>query len=236
MDRKKITVRHVVPSDVPTLVELDHRVWKTKEQQADSYTFIERIKNCGDTCWAVFIGKAAIASLYIMGVTHKQVMKSNSWDQITDKGTARSSIPYSQEWFGIGLAATQNAKKADAVEKLMTEAAIEALRLGIRYVYLGSPIPGLRKWLKKNRDKGINEYVYAKKVDNLPLDPQLRYYYKEGFRKIVQIKQNYFPHEKSLDYGVILRLENPFWRMKIAFRLLPTFLLRLIIHFFMKYI
>jgi len=79
-----------------------------------------------------------------------------------------------------------------------------ALKRGWRYIYLGSPVPGLRDWMAARPEGHVEDYVHARRR-GLPLDPQLRYYASRGFDRIVSIKRDYFPHERSLDYGVLLR-------------------------------
>lgn len=60
---------------------------------------------------------------------------------------------------------------------------------------------------------------------NEPLDPQLRYYFRKGFREIVSIQENYFPHAESMDYGVIVRGSVPLAAPKQIWRHTPMYLL-----------
>jgi hypothetical protein len=60
----------------------------------------------------------------------------------------------------------------------------------------------------------------------LPHDPQLRYYYKWGFRRIVCVRPGYFPHEESLDHGAILRSTFPLSIMAPLWECLPFSLVR----------
>ncbi|MNY73800.1 hypothetical protein D3C86_2126710 [compost metagenome] len=55
----------------------------------------------------------------------------------------------------------------------------------------------------------------------LPLDPQLRYYFKKGFRKIVAINDNYFPHERSLDFGVLILGKVPLSGLSFIWKRVP---------------
>jgi hypothetical protein len=65
--------------------------------------------------------------------------------------------------------------------------------------------------LELHPDVGVREYVHAKSSQgsDRPLDPQLRYYHGKGFKEIHSIHKDYFPHEASQDYGVILRRDVP---------------------------
>jgi hypothetical protein len=55
----------------------------------------------------------------------------------------------------------------------------------------------------------------------LPLDPQLRYYHRRGFTRIVAVKPGYFPHARSLDHGVLLRGSVPLASLGPLWRSLP---------------
>ena len=41
----------------------------------------------------------------------------------------------------------------------------------------------------------------------LPLDPQLRYYHRRGFKDLVAVRPDYFPHAGGTGYGVRLIAE-----------------------------
>jgi hypothetical protein len=92
-----------------------------------------------------------------------------------------------------------------------------ALKNGWREIYLGSPLPGLAKALRAN--PALSPETYARMSHGgLPMDPQLRYYHRRGFKDLVAVRRDYFPHPASLDHGAVLRgvipLSNlwPLWR------------------------
>lgn len=47
-----------------------------------------------------------------------------------------------------------------------------------------------------------------------PRDPQLKYYFRKGFRQVVSIQEDYFPHAESMNYGVILRGVIPLSKLR----------------------
>jgi hypothetical protein len=103
--------------------------------------------------------------------------------------------------FGISL----SSNCAQAVEQIFRFFYPRALKAGWRDIYLGSPIPGFKRAHQKTPKLMVWEYVHQKKSrGGEPKDPQLGYYFKKGFRRIVSIQANYFPHVQSMDYGVIL--------------------------------
>lgn len=63
-----------------------------------------------------------------------------------------------------------------AVEALMAWLWPQALKAGRRDIYLGSPVPGLAAWRRRQHPEGDvdDDYVRARR-HGLPADPQLRY-------------------------------------------------------------
>jgi hypothetical protein len=72
----------------------------------------------------------------------------------------------------------------------------------------------------KNPAARVDDYVHRRR-SGLPLDPQLRYYHRRGFRRIVAVHQGYFPHADSLDHGVLLRGTIPGSQLGPLWRLIP---------------
>ncbi|MGZ3238111.1 MAG: hypothetical protein ACXU8A_12130, partial [Burkholderiaceae bacterium] len=116
----------------------------------------------------------------------------------------------------------------DAGLQLLAFEYLYALKQGYRYAFLGSPIPGLRRYLEREKNGSVEQYVYSKKQSGIPLDPQLRYYHDKGFKEIVAITPNYFPHVESCDYGVILKTHVPYSQFSPLVRLVPLDVLRTI--------
>jgi hypothetical protein len=70
----------------------------------------------------------------------------------------------------------------------------------------------LARWQQANPEKPAEAYVFATR-GGLPRDPQLRYYWGKGFKRIVACEPNYFPHEASLDYGAVIRGRIPLFAL-----------------------
>jgi hypothetical protein len=56
----------------------------------------------------------------------------------------------------------------------------------------------------------VEDYVYGMRKSGKPLDPELYFYMKNGF-EIVDIIPKYMEDPDSLDYGVLIRWENPLY-------------------------
>ena len=114
---------------------------------------------------------------------------------------------------------------AAAAMQLIAFAYLYSVKRGDREVYLGSPMPGLRRHLERN--PGASPLAYARSTrGGLPLDPQLRYYHGKGFNELVAVVPDYFPHEASCDYGAVIKTRVPHSWLHPLMRHVPTSLLR----------
>jgi hypothetical protein len=125
--------------------------------------------------------------------------------------------------FGISLTSVD----PGAAIQLLAFYYLYLLKRGYREIFLGSPMPGLKRHLERNPGACVEAYARATRA-GLPVDPQLRYYHGKGWREIVAVRENYFPHEASCDYGAILKAKVPLRHLALLFRLVPVSALRMI--------
>ncbi len=183
--------------DLSALLELEHEKWDTG-QAASPTDLRARIDVHPDLAVGAFCPATGrmLASLFMKPVADNFHCHVRTWKDCVQALAPRNSASL----FGISLSSRSQAG-VDAILRFFWP---HALKRGWRHIYLGSPVPGLRNWLSRRRQAPVETYVRARRA-GLPIDPQLRYYRSRGFRKIVAIKPGYFPHARSLDYGVLLR-------------------------------
>lgn len=217
MDVSALQTRFLEPRDIPALMALECSKWEPG-QAASSTALLSRIQAYPELCIGTFCPRSgeALASLFMRPINPAIFTAPTKWDVAANVDAKSLSFDGNRSLFGISL----SSNNAEAVKEIFRFFYPRALKAGWRDVYLGSPIPGYGKARQRNPDISVWQYVHAKRKlhGNEPLDPQLRYYFKKGFRHIVSIQENYFPHTPSLDYGVILRsviplsLSRPLWR------------------------
>ena len=200
-----IKVRFLTVADIPALMELELAKWD--EDQATNPEVLQlRIESYPRYCIAAFCvhtGKM-LASLFIKPISDIEMQACNTW---ADAAAIRPSADDGKKasLFGISMSSINK----DAVEELFLFIIPLAVKDGKRHVYLGSPIPGLKKWREKNPQTDVaKDYVFVTR-NGLPVDPQLRYYNKKGFNTIMSAKPEYFPHADSMNYGAVLRMALP---------------------------
>ena len=217
---RALVARFLRPDDVPALLRLERRQW-TEGQAADAAELLRRIEAYPGLCVGAFCRATgeALASLFMKPARPEQIVQARSW-----KDCARSvdaDAPRTRSLFGISLTSV-DPKAAWSLIGFFWPC---ALKQGWCDIYLGSPIPGLKRALQWERQLAVEHYARAQRR-GLPQDPQLRYYHRRGFREIVAVRPGYFPHEASLDYGVVLRGRIPLARLYPLWRRLPLPLLQ----------
>ena len=220
-----LKVRFLDLNDIPALMNLEWSKWE-KNQAASSTMLQKRIQSHPEPCIGAFCLHTgmALASLFMRPVNSAMFTAPTRWDAAADVDTISPIVEGdSRSLFGISL----SSNNAEAVKEIFKFFYPHALKAGWHDVYLGSPIPGFRKARQNNPNLSVWQYVHAKRKGKAgePLDPQLRYYFRKGFKHIVSIQENYFPHPESMDYGVILRKVIPLSRPRPLWQVTPFFIL-----------
>lgn len=199
--------------DVDALLALEHAKWDA-HQAATPEQLRARIKAHPDLSLGAVCASSGrmLASLFMKPVADDFARHVQTWDD-----AVRLPAPvHSRSLFGISLSSRDPA----AVEALLHFFWPRALQGGWRDIYLGSPLPGLADWISRHVSGQPEDYARAKR-HGLPLDPQLRYYHRRGFKCFVALKPGYFPHEGSLDHGVLLKGTVPLSRGNALWQRLP---------------
>ncbi|WP_219851807.1 hypothetical protein [Methylibium rhizosphaerae] len=220
---RSIVTRFLQPADVPALLALEARQW-TARQAADAATMHKRIDAYPQLCVGAFCAEtgAALASLFMKPTSPEAVKRARCWEdcaRLDDQPSPRHQRMHSL--FGISLTSVDGAAAWSLIRFFWPH----ALKQGWRDIYLGSPMPGFRRACELERQLAADHYARLRR-GGLPLDPQLRYYHRKGFRKIVSVRPGYFPHEQSLDHGAVLRARVPLAALWPLWRRVPLPLLQ----------
>lgn len=199
----RLHTRFLVPGDVPTLIELERAKWEP-DQAACATTLLQRIEANPQLCIGTFCSRSgrALASLFMRPINPAVFIAPTRWE-VTANMIDDGNVPSNRRsLFGISLS-SNNAAAAKEIFRFFYP---RALKAGWRDIYLGSPIPGFQRAREEDPELAAWDYVHRtkKSCSREPLDPQLGYYFKKGFKRIISIQADYFPHGRSLNYGVIL--------------------------------
>jgi hypothetical protein len=217
--RTNAVIRIIDHADIDRLLLLERHVW-TAEQAASAGDMARRIERHPEFCIAAFCPDTgqALASLFARPTCRVALSRAENWVEC-----ASGDVPDGRydALFGISL----SSRDPQAAKGIFEYIWPVLLKNGVKTAYLGSPIPGLRRWLEENPDGKVADYVHAKQR-GMPLDRQLRYYATRGFTEIIDIKPDYFPHEESLDYGVMIAAKVPLSDLTFATRWVPLGVLK----------
>ena len=216
----RLQTRYLDLDDIPALLALEHDKWEPN-QVASETMLRQRISDYPTLCIGTFCPKTgkALASLFMRPVNPAIFTGPTRWELTANLPGDSAPHRHTRSLFGISLS-SNNAAATDAIFRFFYP---RALKAGWRDVYLGSPMPGFRRAREQTPDLSAWEYVHRKKRfhEDEPADPQLSYYHGKGFRQIVSIQQDYFPHPASLDFGVILRRVIPLSQPAKLWQLTP---------------
>ncbi len=207
-------IRLLRPDDVERLMVLERAKW-TAEQATTEAELLARIRTWPTLSAGVFAAGSgeALVSVFLKPVTEQALTTATTWAELA---RVEPPDPAARDLFGISLSSID----ADAVDALDERMWPVLLKGGWRYIYLGTPLPGLRSWRRRHPDADVAEYVHGTR-NGLPLDPQLRYYRSKGHHEIVAVHAGYFPHEASLDHGATIRRRVPGSGLAPLWRRLP---------------
>ncbi len=215
--------RFLTPDDLASLIVLEQSKWEP-DQAAGPDTLLQRILTYPALSVGAFCTRSgqAHASLFMKPIHPGVFAMPTRW---IDAANCGGDAPCStNSLFGISL----SSRSGEAVNALFKFFFPHALKDGWRDIYIGSPIPGFKKACQRPPSLSAQQYANAtsKRRPHEPLDPQLRYYFRKGFRQIISVQENYFPHADSLDHGVILRGVIPLSGARRLWRIIPLRLLK----------
>lgn len=214
--------------DIPALLALERRQW-TDEQAADPAEFRERIEAHPDLCGGAFCACTGelLGSVFAKPTHDAEWTDPGNWAQSASlDDQLAGKLPQQKRthcMFGISLTSVE----PGAAVQLLAFYYLYLLKRGYREIFLGSPMPGLKRHLQRHPGASVEAYARATR-SGMPVDPQLRYYHGKGWREIVAVRENYFPHEASCDYGAILKAKVPMRHLALLFKLVPVSALRMI--------
>jgi hypothetical protein len=207
-ERLKINFRLATIADVEGLAILEKDVWgagaANREQLASRISIFPQgniIAVLGDTIVAY------VAFEYVDDIINHP---NFTWAEITGNGMIASSHrPEGEYLYGINLSVHHSMRGRHLSLDLFLHVWANIILNNKRGTFLGSRIPYFRSYKKRNPEASAEEYVKLKRNGHA-YDPELRLYEKDGL-KPVKILPGYFPDPPSLDYGVLVYRNNPFY-------------------------
>ncbi len=202
-------IRNAKVGDIPQMVEVENGAWEEEVPNKDLFFTEEHFKSHLE----IFPEGQFVAELdgKIIGYLTLQKILADpknpaagigNWFETSGQGFLTNHNPNGNVIFGVALGALPNNVGAGP---LLVERGIEfMIEQGCDCGFLVGRIPGYHEYADR---MSAEEYITTL-VDGKSLDPQIRMYTAFGIR-VGGLIPNYIEDPKSLNYGVLLVLDNP---------------------------
>jgi hypothetical protein len=87
--------------------------------------------------------------------------------------------------------------------RLVAEQKKLAQRLGLEYLFLGARAPGYAQYIQEHGEISIEDYLKQTTETGEPLDPEIRFYQRQGLRP-AKIIPDFESDVQSRDHGVVM--------------------------------
>jgi hypothetical protein len=175
---------------------------------------MNQFRLCPHLLYCAFENGEIVATASGIFTTEEDLRKHQSWLEKTGDGYYTTHKPDGNVGFGADLSVLREAVKKTSDKILFTGLLVTILGEGLKSLYLGSRIPSYYKY--KHED-----YVFGKRKSGKPLDPELYFYQKLGF-EIIEIIPEYMEDPESLNCGVLIRWNNPLYKITKTFPFLKS--------------
>lgn len=132
-----------------------------------------------------------------------------SWSETTADGWCSTHDPRGAVAFGVDLTVSETDAPSGTVDALAAAQGRYAVRSGVKYYVFGERLPKYHLYADRMT---VDEYVTAKDSDGRYLDPQVGMYQRIPGLAIVCPVKDYIEDPESLNWGLLLRWRNPFYR------------------------
>ena len=201
----QINIRNAEKQDLNDVVRLENEIWP-EGTRATKDKFESRLKIFPQ---GFFL---ALADKDIIGVSTSEIINYDlknppkSWEEVTDNGYIRNHNPYGNAIYVVSIGAISRRGGGSALVQAQKDL---AQRLNLEFLVLGARIPGYDAYCKEHGDINIKDYIKLKREDGELIDPELRFYTRNGL-KIFKIVPSYMEDDKeSRNYGAIMVWKNP---------------------------
>lgn len=203
----RVTFREACKNDIDKIVALEKKVWGTNAATKENIT--NRIKTFPKGNIVGELEGQIVGYVGTVIMNQEFADRCKTWYEYTDNGNAVSVFdPMGDILFGISLTVDTDTRNKGVGSSLLLNVARMSIENRLKAGILGGRLP----YYHKKKDLSVDEYAALKNSSGKIYDPELRLYNRMGL-KIVKLQEDYFNDPESLNYGVILRWNNPFYQL-----------------------
>jgi|GEM_PF-2180890 len=198
--------------DVDAYVVAQQRSWDD-ETAAPRDVLLCRLNMCGDCIYVARrpngepVGFVTTIRLREYNFAHPP-----SWGDVTDNGWCRTHQTDGKIMYGVDMSKMPNV--SEEVNKILLFHCMKmAIKENVKVALLGGRMPGYHRY---SHLMTAEMYVNERKPSGRPLDVQVGMYLEVPGVQVVGVIPDYFPDPDSLNYGVLLRWDNPPFRNPVV--------------------
>jgi len=194
-----IKIRNATFKDLDAVMELENAIWSPGTRSPRN-KFESRLSRFPEGFFLAYKQDKVI------GVSTSQIItynggSINSWEGVTDWGSISTHNPEGNALYVVSIGSISRSGGGSALIQAQKEL---VKKLNLDYLVLGSRIPGFDAYCNENGNISIEEYVTLKRENGELLDPELRFYTRNGL-SLKEIRPNYMEDDKeSRNYGAIM--------------------------------
>lgn len=178
---ERITVRQARRADLDDILRVEEAAWP-EEVRASREQFIERLETYPEGFLIADLYGEPSGVLTSQRINYRLGDEPAGWEETTRGGWIRATHQGEGNALyvvSVGVAAERQGQGVGS--RLIRAAQHHAAACDLQYVLLDSRLPGFGAC---RRDKGLTaeEYVFACNERDEPLDPELRFYRRQGFQ------------------------------------------------------
>lgn len=197
----KIEIKNAHIKDLDLIVRLENSIWP-EGTRATADKFKKRLEIFPKGFFLASKNGSLIGASTSEVIYYDPKNPPRSWEEITDRGyIEKTHNPQGNALYVVSVGAISRSGGGSA---LLTAQKELVRNLNLRFLVLGARIPGYNDYCVNNKEINIEDYVKLKRKDNESLDPELRFYTRNGL-SLHKIIPDYMEDDKeSRNYGAIM--------------------------------
>lgn len=207
---RELLIRQANLSDIPKILQIEIAAWGD-ELAATEEMYKSRIITFPQGVLVSEDG-GKITGVVVTQLVDYDINSFNlSWYEATDNGyIIKTHKPNGQTVYGVNLSVSPDARRGTGTALLESIGKL-AIILNLKQGMLGGRIPDYYKYKNIPVEEYIKKILVVNNQRRL-LDKELNFYKNAGLR-IIRALPNYMKDPESLNYGVLLVWENPFYKI-----------------------
>ncbi len=220
-EMSSFNIRSLSKKDLTQIMAVERSAWEP-EWQASKDKFAARIKTFPKGAIGIF-SKGQLAGVTTSMMFDFDIKElpgfQKPWEEITGDGYINTHNPKGNALYIVSVAVHEDFQGQGLGTELVVAQKDLARRKKLDFVVLGARMPGFREYLTKKYPSQLpigkelrreaKIYLFSKRDDGKPLDPEIRFYHSYCDFEIGKLIEDFGPDEASCNFGVLV-----FWNLQ----------------------